>query len=231
MRRNRSEADGCGDAGKGAGWVGGRRLRADRGQRVGLITHELEQQVLGLRPPQAGRQLQRARQQPRLLGAAPRLWPFSGCRHNRSRILVRQGERYQLEVARTQVWKDGDLDPCDILGWNTKKSGADAKRPWENGEPADHNALSTRLIRLGGRKKLVQNADWFQLVVGVDGDGFEAPAIALPASETEPYRLSYEPGADGRLSLAANDLYSRIGVIDKYDNNAGWIWVKVTRTA
>ena len=85
MRRNRSEADGCGDAGKGAGWVGGRRLRADRGQRVGLITHELEQQVLGLRPPQAGRQLQRARQQPRLLGAAPRLWPFSGCRHNRSR--------------------------------------------------------------------------------------------------------------------------------------------------
>lgn len=150
---------------------------------------------------------------------------------NRSRILVRQGERYQLEVARTQVWKDGDLDPCDILGWNTKKSGADAKRPWENGEPADHNALSTRLIRLGGRKKLVQNADWFQLVVGVDGDGFEAPTIALPASETEPYRLSYEPGADGRLSLAANDLYSRIGVIDKYDNNAGWIWVKVTRTA
>ncbi|WP_372797956.1 DUF2235 domain-containing protein, partial [Pontiella sp.] len=56
---------------------------------------------------------------------------------NRSKIIVKKGSAYEIEIPRVQVWKDGDLDPCDVRGWNCIKSGAKAKHPYEDGKPAD----------------------------------------------------------------------------------------------
>ena len=140
-------------------------------------------------------------------------------------------QRYEIEVARTQVWKDGDFDPCDIAGWNTIKVGEKSKLPYEDGELVDPSALTAYVARFARKGRLVQDADWFQLVVGVDGDDWAAPTTKKPAGETDPWILNFTANGDGRLSFAANDLKSRIDLVDKYDNNAGWVWAKVTRKA
>jgi|GEM_PF-3146865 len=147
---------------------------------------------------------------------------FARSRDAGSGLLVEAGDRYAFEVARTQVWKDGGLDACDVRGWNTKKD----KTPYENGRKADLGSLKSRMIKWAGNKKLVRGADWFELVAGV-----EALGIPAPKGKTDPHVATYAPGATGELFFAANDLASHLDLIDKYDNNQGWVWVKVTRVA
>tara|TARA_B110000438_G_scaffold281032_1_gene306804 strand:- start:248 stop:430 length:183 start_codon:yes stop_codon:yes gene_type:complete len=51
-------------------------------------------------------------------------------------VLVTKGEVYRIEISDLQVWKDGNLDACDIRGWDTSgKKGAWKKGAWKNGKP------------------------------------------------------------------------------------------------
>jgi len=43
--------------------------------------------------------------------------------------------------------------------------------------------------------------------------------------------MSFTANADGELFLAANDADARFDLLDKYDNNAGWVWVRIRRTS
>lgn len=151
--------------------------------------------------------------------------------NNQTQINVDRNQQYEIEIERTQVWKDGGFDPCDISGWNAISSGPKSKLPWEDGDQVDLNVLKTRIVGWARKRRLVQDADWFQLVVGIDGDQFMAPTIKKPGDEKTPWLLKYKAVASGRLSFAANDLRSRLDIVDKYDNNAGWVWVRVRRVA
>jgi uncharacterized protein (DUF2235 family) len=153
---------------------------------------------------------------------------FSRSKDNRSNIQVEKGQSYQLEISRLQVWKDGDLDPCDILGWNTNKPELKtSKLPYEDGKPADLGTLTTNVIRMGKKKKLVKTADWFELVMSIGEDDYHRLNIKKPGDEITPYTISFSAAKTGELYFTANDLASSISFIDKYDNNAGWVWVKV----
>ncbi|MBD3645868.1 MAG: hypothetical protein HUJ31_00130, partial [Pseudomonadales bacterium] len=148
---------------------------------------------------------------------------------NRSHVEAVKDGQYEIEVSRLQVWKDGNLDPCDVLGWNLVHEGANAKLPWENGKPVDMNALKESLIRRADSRKLVPKADWFELVVSVGGDEYTRLSFGKPSDEVTPYRATFKAPANGELYFAANDLSSRIDFIDKYDNNVGAVWVNITR--
>lgn len=149
-------------------------------------------------------------------------------KHNASKVLVKPGETYQFEVNRLQVWKDGDLDPCDIRGWNTTK-GAGAKPAYKDGDPIDPNKLKSALIKRAANKRMVKTSDWFELIVSCEKGNYKKLAIKVPALETEPYRIAYKATSEGELYFTANDLSHTLDVIDKYDNNSGWVWLKITR--
>ena len=55
--------------------------------------------------------------------------------------------------------------------------------------------------------------------------------LKKPAAETDDFVAKYRVQKDGELHFAANDLAHWIGLIDKYDNNQGWVWVHVERTS
>lgn len=154
----------------------------------------------------------------------------SRAKSNRSYIEVIKGEQYEVEVSPLQVWKDGNLDPCGVLGWNLEHEGANAKLPWEDGHPVDLNALKESLIRRANSRKLVVDADWFELVAGVGGKEYSRLPFKKPADEITPFRALFKAPADGELYFAANDLSSRIDFIDKYDNNVGAVWIRIKRT-
>lgn len=146
-----------------------------------------------------------------------------------SGIRVRKGQTYRIEVGAAQVWKDGDLDPCDVLGWSLDPKAN--KLPWIDGRQDDLGFLKAGVIRKAERKRLVRDADWFELVVGFDGRKFHRLNLKRGAGEIDPITAEIAIPQDGELHFAANDLASVIDLIDKYDNNSGGIWVSVTRTA
>lgn len=164
------------------------------------------------------------------VGETAQVRVFAREKANASNIAVNRNERYKLTVARTQVWKDGKLDPCDILGWNLLPSDRKgSKRPWEDGKPADLNLLEKKLVKAATKKRLVPEADWFELVMSLDGKNFIPLGFKKPAKKTEDFTVTYKASDDGELCFTANDLSSSFGLIDKYDNNSGWIWLEVER--
>lgn len=152
---------------------------------------------------------------------------FADRKKNPSRVQVHPGERYRFTVGRAQVWKDGSLDPCSIMGWNIEHMDKnDPKAPRKDDEVVS-NFIINRMIRLARKYKLVQEADWFELIVSTDGKAFEKLDIHEPDAPTENYVITYEATREGELHFAANDASS--GMIDKFDNNQGWVWVKIER--
>lgn len=149
-------------------------------------------------------------------------------KENPTGVMVQAGEAYEIEVGRTQVWKDGDLDPCDVRGWSTTDP---AKVPYEGGKQVEKSAISSWLIRRGDRLKLHRPADWFELVCRIGDEGFVPIRVVAPAEQESPFVMSFTANADGELVLAANDASDRFDLLDKYDNNAGWVWVTIRRTS
>ena len=49
-------------------------------------------------------------------------------------------------------------------------------------------------------------------------------------AETDPFVIAFSPKQAGERVFAANDLASRFDVIDKFDDNRGWVWLQVTRS-
>ncbi len=162
---------------------------------------------------------------------------FAREKNNHSYIEVEKGNTYQIEVSRLQVWKDGNLDACDIRGWNTGGKGKPQKIPYQDGEKADLGSLKANVIRSATKYKLVKTADWFELVVKIltseekkdDLKGYQRLKIVKPQARTEPYVITFKAQKNGELRFAANDLAHKFGFIDKYDNNEGWVWIKVIR--
>ena len=148
---------------------------------------------------------------------------------NNSLVLANTGDQFTITVNRLQVWKDADLDPCDILGWNTDKS-ANAKPAYKDGDKVDPNTLQKTLIRSARNKRVAKHADWFELVVRVGDGEFERLNIKRPVTQEQPFVMTYQAKADGALIFTANDLAHPINVIDKYDNNTGWVWLEITKT-
>ena len=169
------------------------------------------------------------------VGASADLRIFAETKHNPSRIKTGRGDRYEIEVSRLQVWKDKDFDPCDIQGWNVVSEkeaatkGIETKLPYEGGEQMDRSAVKSKIIQLAKRWRLVPHADWFELVASLDGKDYFPLGIKKPAKETQPFKMKLAAQSDGELHFAVNDAASRLDVFDKYDNNAGWVWIKVTR--
>lgn len=150
-------------------------------------------------------------------------------KNNPSHIQVLQHEKYRVDVSRLQVWKDGNLDPCDVRGWNTIKKGAKAKLPYDGGEELDAGRVKLSFIKMGRGKRLVPDADWFELVYRIGDGEHKVIHFSRPAQETEPYTKSFTASGNGEIFFAANDLASRFDLVDKFDNNAGWVWIRVTR--
>ena len=128
------------------------------------------------------------------------------------------GARYRLSAASSQCWQDGDLPPCNASGWRLD-------------DPAVQRALgrfgklTQRVIDAAQGSRVVPDADWFQLVAAVrnaEGDEHKWP-IGLEAEFEAPF--------DGRLMTLANDLESRMPLMDRYGNNEGWVVVEVSRLA
>jgi len=151
----------------------------------------------------------------------------SSLKRQKSRVEVHEGERYEFEASPCQVWKDGGFDPCSPLGWNLSEK-SELLHPWVKGKPADVNFVNSVLIRGASSKKLVKEASWFEWVVSVDGENF-LKLNTDGGTKNQPYRATLDIVKKGTLEFAANDLASRWGFIDKYDNNRGWIWVRIRR--
>ena len=151
---------------------------------------------------------------------------FAKDKHNETKIKVTSGEKFMIKVSRVQVWQDGNFDPCDILGWSTDNKD---KVPYVHGEKADINAIKGRLIK-GFRWKLLHpSSDWFELVMKIGDTPFKGLTIDKPKHEYESFEIRFTAEASGELVFAANDLSSRNKFVDRYDNNEGWVWLKVTR--
>ena len=151
---------------------------------------------------------------------------FAKDKHNGTNIKVTNGGKFIIEVSPVQVWQDGKFDPCDIRGWSTEDSN---KPPYIDGEKANIGSIKGRLIRGFKKKRLHAASDWFELVMKIGDQPFQGLDIKKPKHEDEAFKIKFTAKASGELVFAANDLSSRNKLVDKYDNNEGWVWLKVTR--
>ncbi len=135
---------------------------------------------------------------------------------NDTKIDLVKGARYEISVARTQCWRDGDLPPCDAAGWRLEdasvKSAFSRLEKWKR-----------PLIRAARRLRVDPNANWFELIGIVYGPAGEEKKIRVGLKKT------FTAPFDGRLLALANDLESRIELFDRYDNNEGWVILEVKR--
>ena len=155
---------------------------------------------------------------------------FAQEKAGRSHIRVQDGERYEVTVSSLQVWKDGGLDPCDVHGWNLVESGPTAMRPYVDGQPADLGAVRSSLIKMAHKRRMAPTANWFELVLRI-GDEKRGRRLGIEKSAegTSELKAEFAAWKDGELRFAANDLASRFDLFDKYDNNVGWIWLRIKR--
>ncbi|MCY3814626.1 MAG: DUF2235 domain-containing protein [Gammaproteobacteria bacterium] len=128
------------------------------------------------------------------------------------------GARYRLWAEPTQCWRDGDLPPCDARGWHMDDEalGTHFRRL---------SRMKRPLINLGRSRRVLPDANWLELV-GIlrAADGREAPfRIGLKAEFDAPF--------DGHLLAFANDIQSRIDLMDSYDDNEGWLLLNIERMA
>ena len=153
---------------------------------------------------------------------------FAKEKTGRSHVQVKDGERCKVTVSSFQVWKDGGLDPCDVRGWNLVESGPTAMPPYVDGQPADLGAVRSSLIKMAHKRRVVRTANWFELVLRI-GDEKRGRRLGIEKvdEDTPEFKAEFTAWRDGELHFAANDLASRFDLIDKYDNNVGWIWLGI----
>lgn len=137
---------------------------------------------------------------------------------NDTKILMRAKGQYELSVATSQHWRDGDLPPCGPRGWRL----ADAKmQPSFRGL----DRMKLPLIRLSRDRRVVHKANWLELVgILLDEDGREH-CLRIGDAKT------YTAPCDGRFLAMANDIASRVDLLDSYDDNEGWLVLNVRRVA
>lgn len=149
------------------------------------------------------------------IGEAVDVIVFAERQRNDTNVLMQANGQYELSVAETQHWRDGDLPPCGPRGWHV----ADAKlKPFFDGL----DRLKLPLIRLASGRRVHPGANWFELI-GIlrHGNGEDLVSIRQHTTYTAP--------ADGRFLVLANDVASRIDLFDTYDNNEGWLVLNVHR--
>ena len=117
------------------------------------------------------------------------------------------GQRYKVTIKDTQVWKDGDLDPCRVTGWHT--TDLDESDTWYN--PFD--SIKKTIVRIGESARILSEKPWFSLVLKVGGD------VQSITDQTE--YVTFDES--GRLWACANDMRLAFG------NNQGWLVVKLEK--
>ena len=137
---------------------------------------------------------------------------------NDTNVLMQADAQYEFSVAESQHWRDGDLPPCGQRGWNADD---DDLVPFFRGL----DRMKLPLIRLARSRRVHEDADWFELIGILCGEDGREDRIRIRD------RTTYTATRDGRLVALANDVASRIDLFDTYDNNEGWLVLKVRRLA
>ncbi|MCH6256627.1 DUF2235 domain-containing protein [Puniceicoccaceae bacterium K14] len=158
-------------------------------------------------------------------GASADVRVWSSKKANSSKLKVKNGESYRIIIPGTQAWKDGKLDACDIRGWSLRA----AKPAWQKGEEKKFNAVERRAISSFKKKCPVRQADFFELIAKIGKGEFFKLSIPNKADTEGNYVVSLKASRDGELIFAANDVSSKWDFFDQYDNNKGWVWLKVER--
>ena len=137
---------------------------------------------------------------------------------NDTNVLMQANGQYELSVAEAQHWRDGELPPCGPRGW---RLGDARMQPSFRGL----DRMKLPLIRLARNRRVVHKANWFELIgTLVDEDGCEH-RLRIGGGKT------YTAPCDGRFLAMANDIASRVDLLDSYDDNEGWLVLNVRRVA
>ena len=128
---------------------------------------------------------------------------------NDTGIDLQAGSRYEFEIPETQLWQDGNQAPCDANGWRVEEC---------EGLPP----LLVPALKAVEKFRRSPQADWLELI-GIlkisTPDGGDREEIFSIVREAK----GWVAPQSGRLSACANDLPG------KYDNNRGWLFVRVRR--
>ena len=137
------------------------------------------------------------------------------------RLADRSGQLSEI-VGFDHVVACSRLDPVNVTGWNEN-------RVWRRGQEGKFGAARKRTLRAARRNALCPKSNWFELVASTDGEVFFDLNLRKSYDSEAPMNREFTTEAAGTLRLAANDLAHERDLIDKYDNNRGWIWVRVHR--
>ena len=87
------------------------------------------------------------------------------------------------------------------------------------------NRMKRPLVKMGRSRRVLRDANWFELVGILRGanDREELIRIGLKTEFDAPF--------DGHLVALANDIQSRVGILDRYDINEGWLVMNIERIA
>lgn len=143
---------------------------------------------------------------------------MAALQRNNTKVLMQADGRYELSVAKSQHWRDGDLPPCGPRGWRL----GEAKM-----QPSFRrlDRMKLPLIRLARNLRVVPAANWLELIgILVDDDGHEH-RVRIGGDKT------YTAPCDGRFLMSANDIASRVHLLDTYDRNEGWLVLRMHRVA
>lgn len=137
---------------------------------------------------------------------------------NDTNVLMQATGQYVLSVAKTHHWRDGDLPPCGPCGWY---SDDDKLKTFFRGL----DRMKLPLIRLARNRRVHRDANWFELVGILRNEDGDEDTVRIGRQTT------YTARSDGRLIALANDVASRMDLLDTYDNNDGWLVLNVRRVA
>ena len=137
---------------------------------------------------------------------------------NDTKVLMQAQGQYELSVAESQHWRDCDLPPCGPRGWRL----GDAKlQPSFRGL----ERMKLPLIRLARDRRIAHKANWLELIGILVGEDGREHRVRIGAGKT------YTAPCDGRFLAMANDIASRVDLLDSYDDNEGWLVLNVRRVA
>ncbi len=127
----------------------------------------------------------------------------SRCTNNGAGVQLLAGAHYEFCVAGKDTWRDLNIE-CTAGGWTAE----------------DTRKILRPVVRAAEPRRRCPDANWFELIGSVGGDGCELFRIGCRGQG-----WTYTPRRSGPLYAFANDLLSR------YDNNSGSITVTVRRLA